>query len=97
MCSNGHEFNVNIHRTVLLLLPQREIRPQEHIAIFGNKYFFGGDCFLSLQPGKEKHLTRLFANVAEKIEEKIVFSYFLLWCALITSHYFRNHLLQKCR
>lgn len=77
---------------MLLLLQLRVIRPQEHVAIFGNKDFFGGDCFLYLLQGKEKHLTRLFANVAEKIEEKIVFSYFRLWCALITSHYFRNHL-----
>lgn len=75
-----------------LLLQRREIRPQEHIAIFGDKDFFGGDCFLSLQPGKEKHLTRLFTNIAEKIEEKIVFSYFRLWCVLITSLYFRTHL-----
>lgn len=77
---------------MLLLLQLGEIRPQEYVAIFGNKDFFGRDCFLSLQPGKEKHLTRLFANVAEKIEEKIVFSYFRLWCALIAAHYFRNHL-----
>lgn len=77
---------------MLLLLQLRDIRPQEHVAVFGNKNFFGGDCFLSLQPEKEQHLTKIFANVAEKIEEKIVFSYFRLWCALITSHYFRNHL-----
>lgn len=77
---------------MLLLLQLREIRPQEHVAISGNKNFFGGDGFLSLQPEKEKRLTRIFANVAEKIEEKIVLTYFRLWCALITHHYFRNHL-----
>lgn len=41
MCEDNHVFHVNVHRTLMLLLLQmRAIRPQEYVAILGNKDFF---------------------------------------------------------